>query len=215
MFFIICSTNVLHQFFEELNQLNQRGIKFTMSHTSIPGEPHESRCNCPSQDSIPFLDTSCKIEKGKIIFDLYRKESDRNMYLLPDSCHAPNVQTNIPFSLALRITRICSHIHSREQRFSELKQLLLDRNYREGMIDAALAKARLIPRKEALKKVVKTNNLRRPVFAVSWDPRLPSIDAVQQKHWRAMVALDPYLKEVFPQPLWWHTGETQILESSV
>ena len=48
--------------------------------------------------------------------------------------------------------------------------------------------------------MVKTNKLRRPVFAVSWDPRLPSINVVQQKHWRAMVALDPYLKEVFPQP---------------
>ena len=35
---------------------------------------------------------------------------------------------------------------------------------------------------------------------VSWDPRLPHMEAIQQKHWRAMTTLDPYLKEVFPEP---------------
>ena len=32
------------------------------------------------------------------------------------------------------------------------------------------------------------------------DPRLPPLDAIQQKHYRAMTSLDPYLKEVFPEP---------------
>jgi hypothetical protein len=64
----------------------------------------------------------------------------------------------------------------------------------------AIAKARAIPRQQALRKVVKTNNQTRPVFVVSWDPRLPSIDTIQKKHWRAMTTMDPYLREVFPQP---------------
>ena len=40
----------------------------------------------------------------------------------------------------------------------------------------------------------------RPVFVISWDPRLPPLEPIQQKHWRAMTTLDPYLKEVFPEP---------------
>ena len=134
------------------------------------------------------------------MFDLYRKETDRNMYLLPSSCHSPTCQDNIPFSLALRIVRICSFPETREFRFQELKSFLSDRGYRSGMIDAALAKARAIPRIKALKLVIKPKQSRRPVFVVSWDPRLPSINALQEKHWRAMVVLDPYLKDVFPEP---------------
>ena len=84
--------------------------------------------------------------------------------------------------------------------FSELKSMLLARNYRSGMIDAALKKARAIPREEALKCVVKTTNIRRPVCVVSWDPRFPSLSAMQQKHWQSMTTSDPYLAEVFPDP---------------
>ena len=43
-------------------------------------------------------------------------------------------------SLAMRIVRICSEAETREMRFSELKSMLLARNYRSGMIDAALKK---------------------------------------------------------------------------
>ena len=66
---------------------------------------------------------------------------------------------NIPFSLALRIVRICSEEHSRDQRLSELRQMLIDRDYKPGIIDAAITRAKSIPRSEALKKVVKSINL--------------------------------------------------------
>ena len=35
---------------------------------------------------------------------------------------------------------------------------------------------------------------------VTFDPRLPSIPAIQQKQCRSMTLTDPYLKEVFPEP---------------
>ena len=67
------------------------------------------------------------------------------------------------------------------------------------MVDAAINKARNIPREIALRKVVKPKHSTRPVAVVSWDPWLPNLDKIQQKHWRFMT-LDPYLKEVYPQP---------------
>ena len=187
----------LHEFFNELNTLHS-SLKFTMSHTASkhPGD----QCDCPQVTSVPFLDTSCSIVDGKIITDLFRKETDRNQYLLPSSCHPAHVTNNIPFSLGLRIVRICSRPEDREKRFGELKQMLLERNYPSKIIDAAIERARNISRKEALKKVVRDkNDSDRPVFVVLYDPRLPSIPAIVKKHWRVMCQ-DPYLKRVYPKP---------------
>ena len=96
----------LHRFLDELNNIHLT-IKFTMSHTTPPNVLNPT-CGCKQAESLPFLDTSCQIIDGKIVTDLYRKETDRNQYLLTSSCHSAHVTENIPFSLALRIVRICS-----------------------------------------------------------------------------------------------------------
>ena len=86
IFLLFCGTvEKLHQFFEEINNIH-KDIKFTMSHTS-PSQPQSQTCSCPPMDSIPYLDTSCKIRNGRIITDLYRKPTDKNQYLLTSSCH--------------------------------------------------------------------------------------------------------------------------------
>ena len=107
--------------------------------------------------------------------------------------------SNIPFSLAYRIVRICSKPADREKHFGKLKEMLLARDYKSKLIDAAIEKARNIPRAEALKKVVREKNQNRPVFVVTFDPRLPSMTQTVHRHYRTMVQ-DPYLKEVFPEP---------------
>ena len=132
--------------------------------------------------------------------DLYRKETDRNQYLLPSSCHPKATSSSIPYSLSLRIVRICTNSEKRDQRLKELKQLLLARDYPENLIDSAIEKARKIPRKVALLKVRNKKSQNRPVFALKYDPRLPSISTIGAKHWREMICQDQYLKKVFPQP---------------
>ena len=42
--------------------------------------------------------------------------------------------------------------------------------------------------------------VKRPVFALTYDPRLPNIPNIPAKHWRSMVVQDAYLSEVFIQP---------------
>ena len=39
-----------------------------------------------------------------------------------------------------------------------------------------------------------------PVFAHTYDPRLPPISQIQAKHWRTMVSKNKYLAEVFKRP---------------
>ena len=158
-------------------------------------------CACCTGSSLPFLDTSCSISENKIIVDLYRKPTDRNQYLLPSSCHPTHITNNIPFSLAYRIIRICSETHTRDKRLDELKDLLVERNYKKNIINSAINRAKQIPRKKALERVITTKNKnRRPVFAVMYDPRLPALPSIVKKHWRTMVGNDPHLKEVFPLP---------------
>ena len=115
----------LHKFLEELNNLHPT-IKFTMNHT-LPYQKENldttTTCDCKPELHLPFLDTSCSIVDGKIIVDLYKKETDRNQYLLTSSCHPSHVTNNIPFSLALRIVRICSLSQAREKRFTEIKKI--------------------------------------------------------------------------------------------
>ena len=193
------STKRLHNLLKEINKIHPN-IKLTMSHTSIISEPTISKCECEERDSIPFLDVSCKIVDGKIVTDLFRKKCDRNQYLLTSSCHPVQCTENIPFSLALRIIRICSENKNRDERLGELKQLLLDREYREGMIDAAINKARSISREKALQEMVQKESDRRPVFVATYDPRLPDLPGIQKKHWRSMVTSDQYMAEVFPEP---------------
>ena len=106
-----------------------------------------------------------------------------------------DVTDNIPFSLALRIVRICTKTEDREKRFRELKGMLLARNYKTKIIDSAIEHARNIPLSEALKKVVKKSN-NRTVFVVMYDPRFPSLTRIVNKHFRTMIQ-DPHLKDVF------------------
>jgi len=71
--------------------------------------------------SIPFLDTKLYIKDGKFTTDLYRKPTDRFMYLLTSSCHQAHISNNIPYSLAYRIVRICSKPELRDAQFSKLR----------------------------------------------------------------------------------------------
>ena len=77
---------------------------------------------------------------------------------------------------------------------------MINRGYSDRMIIAATDRARAIPRHVALRRVNRKQTDRRPVFALTYDPRLPSIQSMQAKHWRSMVTQDPYLSEVFAQP---------------
>ena len=75
----------------------------------------------------------------------------------------------------------------------------MNKEYKASIVDAAIAKAKAVPRSEALKKVFKTTTTNRPVFVVRHDPRLPSINKIIHKHYRSMTQ-DPYMAEVFPEP---------------
>ena len=77
--------------------------------------------------------------------------------------------------------------------------MLLDREYKSSIVDSAIARAKAVPRAEALKRVFKSKTTKRQVFVIRYDPRLPSINQIVRKHYRTMVQ-DPYMAECFPEP---------------
>ena len=103
---------------------------------------------------------------------------------------------NIPYSLGLRNVRICTNPEVKDIRLNDLKNLLLSRNYPERLVDSALDKARQVPRHASLKRVIRKKRKKiRPIFALKFDPRLPSIINIQARHWRSMTHQDNYLAE--------------------
>ena len=72
--------------------------QLTMSHTSPTKEAIEDQCDCEKKSEIPFLDTLVSFKNGFLDTDLYQKETDRNQYLLPSSCHVKQTTAAIPYS---------------------------------------------------------------------------------------------------------------------
>ena len=67
-----------------------------MCHTTFTNEAFADKCDCEDKFAIPFRDTLIIIEEEKIKVDLYKKETDRNQYIRPSSCHIETVTTAVP-----------------------------------------------------------------------------------------------------------------------
>ena len=107
------------------------------------------------EKSMNYLDMEIKIVNGMIITDLYRKPTDKIQYLLTSSCHPSHVFDNIPYSLALRIVRICSQTSDQIKRLEELEGMLKIRKYNGNVVKAAIKKAQELGREKALERVEK------------------------------------------------------------
>ena len=84
-----------------------------------------------SNDKHVFLDTQSRLDEDRIYTDLYTKPMDTHQYLLPTSCHPKHCCKNIPYSLALRLRRICSDSNTFELRAKELTNQLHSRGVGE------------------------------------------------------------------------------------
>ena len=183
----------VHQLFQDINKIHP-AIKFTFVHTSPESEPESDSCSCPKQTSVPFLDTSCSIKNNIIDIDLHRKDTDRNKYLLPGSCHPRQTCRSIPYSLSMRIIRICTNSENRDKCLEELKRMLLARNYLENQVKSAISKARSDPQHIALRQSQsKKQKSERSVVSIKYEPRLASVSQIQSKNYRAMTSQDQYL----------------------
>ena len=128
------SVQDLNTFTSFLNDIHPT-IKFTCDH---------------SFTSIPFLDVNVSLRNGKIVTDLYTKPTDKHQYLLHSSCHPIHTKRAIPFSLALRLRRICSTNETFTLRTNELIDYLHKRGYNRYFLQREIQRVNNITRTEAL-----------------------------------------------------------------
>ena len=149
------------------------------------------------------------IENGNISTDLFRKETSKPRALLPSSAHPGHITTNIVYSMAFRLLRICSSEIKFEERLSELKNdFLIPRNYNSKVIDSQFKRIRNLPgqtysekRNLALEKKEKKKEEHKRITApMDFNPNLPKLSGVLNKHFKSMMFKKPELKTVFKEP---------------
>lgn len=58
-----------------------------------------------SKTEIEVLDTKVKVVEGKVITELYTKETDKHLYVQDKTSHPTNIKKAIPYGLGLRSER--------------------------------------------------------------------------------------------------------------
>jgi hypothetical protein len=154
------------------------------------------------ENKLVFLDLIITIdEQGFLRTDLHTKPNTKNRLLLPSSAHPPSATRSSVYSLALRIRRICSSEEAAEVRFGELAARLKERHYSEAVIQAGIARARAVPRAEALKKVERPQEPgRQHRLVITYDRRSsPALGPILEENYQQMVAQDQRLGRTFPK----------------
>ena len=90
------------------------------------------------------------LNNNQIQTDLHTKPTDKHQYLLKSCCHPAHTKRTIPFSLALRLRRICSTDHFFSKRCYELINFLALRGYSRRLLKREVNRVRNISRQEAL-----------------------------------------------------------------
>lgn len=104
-----------------------------------------------SGNKINFLDVELEIKQNYIITDVYYKKTDSWQYLDFKSNHPRHIKTNIPYNLARRLCMIINNTEILNKRLNELKNVLLNRNYPEKLIENGINKAKNIQKEILLK----------------------------------------------------------------
>ena len=93
---------------------------------------------------VEVLDTLLFIIDGRIESKVYFKLTDGHMYLLPQSSHHPSLYRNIPFSVALRLRRICSRDDWFDEQLEEYHHFLSTGSSKTMLSEKALIRPRTL-----------------------------------------------------------------------
>ena len=168
-------------FIHYLNSIHST-IKFTSSHSST---------------NIPFLDVIVSLTNdGTISTDLYTKPTDKHQHLLYSSCHPLHTKKAIPFSLALRLRRICSTDATFNARAAQLTTYLLKRGYSRNFVTKQIRHAADIPRRLTL-QTKDVNKHKRIPFITTFYLSLPHISHIVKKHYNLLLPFKPVAKTFF------------------
>ena len=173
----------LQQFSEFLNQFHP-SVKFTVTF-------HDR--------AAPFLDILVSLENGFLQSDLYSKPTDVHGYLHGRSSHPRHVIQNLPYSLFLRLRRLCSKTELFHQRSDALEKQLRARGHHPSVITKARTKASTKSRQECLQYIPKQRNQRVPLV-VTHNPSNPPLRTWIRELHQSMIETSQHMAQVAPDP---------------
>ena len=152
-----------------------------------------------SNKEINFLDTVvCKTQSGKLETKLYRKESDRQAYLHRKSEHPESLKRSIPFSQALRLSRICSTNNEFQDSCDKLRNKLIERGYTQQEINEGIERTKTLDRKKLLEEKAKKQSNRIPLV-LTYNRTLPNVKRAISNNWN-LLHINQEFKDVFQEP---------------
>ena len=93
-----------------------------------------------SQNSANFLDINVSLKDGAIFTDLHIRPTDGHQFLHYKSSHPNHIKNSIPYSQALRISRLCSSQEDFSAHISNLKDWFLARDYPQKVVSEQIEK---------------------------------------------------------------------------
>ena len=121
------------------------------------------------------------------------------MYLLPNSCHPRQVMKHIPYSLALRLRRICSNDHYFQKHAEALKEHLLAGKYNRRKVSEAIQRAKDISRLSLLEYKTKVPKSTSAKFITTFHPARSNIKTIVQK-FSYILEYNENLQKIFEHP---------------
>ena len=150
------------------------------------------------------LDNKVHLENGFLIPEIYSEPTDSHEYLTPKSSHPPNMARNIPYSMALRVTRNYSDRIEGYTLFKKnmiyYKALLLNFGYEARDIDRSFIEVAKMKRNTTLrpKGALCNKQDKKLNFVMTFDPSLPDIAKAIRK-FSNVLSDDEGCKNVFPE----------------
>ena len=139
-----------------------------------------------SDKEIDFLDTTVKINsQSQIVTTLFKKPTDRQSFLHEKSYHPTSTKKSIPYSQAIRLSRICSDDKDYNAQLHLLKDKFIEKGYREQDVTHQFEKASAIPRIETLryKSKSQSNNI---MLCTTYNKNLPNINKCIEDNWHIL-----------------------------
>ena len=152
-----------------------------------------------SREKIEFLDTWVHMENGRIYTSLYRKPTDKQLYLHKTSNHPPSTKSGLAYGLGLRLRRICEKQKDYQVHRRELKVQLRKRGYSGKDIEKQLHKVDTLKREDLLSVKSKEKKEDRVPLVLTFSRHLPDIHKIVRKHLPVLHRSDR-MTEVFQKP---------------
>ncbi len=122
--------------------------------------------------NLVVLDISIECQEEGLRLKNYQKPTDKRTLLAASSSHPDHVKRAIPYSVALRMRRLCTEESDFRLALVDQAWALLGRGHKEEHILDGFTRAVLKPRSEALQKKTRNDTKNTVRFVTTYDPRI-------------------------------------------